>query len=64
MRLVRAHRAVEGGHRADAWRMVLGHVSVQPLADQVVAAVKDALDAWLAYRDGVARGMGIDRPAT
>src|SRR5262249_46167262 len=25
MRLVRAHRAVEADHRADAWRMVLGH---------------------------------------
>jgi pyrroloquinoline-quinone synthase len=25
MRLVRAHRAVEGGHRKDAWQMVLGH---------------------------------------
>lgn len=62
MRLVRAHRAVEGGHRRDAWDMVLGHVPDEgPLADRVVSAVAGAHAAWLSYRDGVARAMGLRR---
>ncbi len=60
MRLVRVHRLVEGGHRDDAWNMVLGHVGGE-LADPVTAAVERALASWLAYRDGVARRIGIAR---
>jgi pyrroloquinoline-quinone synthase len=60
MRLARAHRAVEGGHRADAWTMVLEHAS-DDVADAVIAAVRDAHRAWLAYRDAVARAMGLAR---
>jgi pyrroloquinoline-quinone synthase len=59
MRLPRAHRAVEGGHRRDAWQMVLGHA--EGAAEDVAAAVEEALAAWLAYRDGVARAMGLAR---
>ena len=62
MRLARAHRAVEGDHRADAWRMVLEHTSAEAGAD-VVAAVETAHSLWLAYRDAVARDMGLSRPA-
>lgn len=63
MRLVRAHRAVESGHRRDAWRMVLGHV--QPgEPEAIVGAMREAHAAWLAYRDGVARAMGLSRPAS
>jgi pyrroloquinoline quinone (PQQ) biosynthesis protein C len=59
MRLARAHRAVEGGHREDAWKMVLGHAEGH---EEVIAtAVEEALSAWLAYRDGVARRMGLSR---
>ena len=62
MRLVRAHRAVESGHRADAWAMVLDHASDNStLADGVISAVDEAQQAWLAYRDGVARAMGLRR---
>jgi pyrroloquinoline-quinone synthase len=62
MRLVRAHRAVEGDHRKDAWDMLLRHVPDRPAhADAVVAAVSEAHRAWLAYRDGVARAMGLQR---
>jgi pyrroloquinoline quinone (PQQ) biosynthesis protein C len=61
MRLVRAHRAVEGGHRKDAWNMVLGHVSDAALAEQVVRAAEEAHRAWSDYRDGVARAMGLAR---
>jgi pyrroloquinoline-quinone synthase len=61
MRLVRAHRAVERGHRADAWRMVIEHAGRdEALAARVVAAVEEARVAWLAYRDGVARAMSLD----
>jgi pyrroloquinoline quinone (PQQ) biosynthesis protein C len=63
MRLVRAHRMVEGDHRADAWRALLAHVPEgDALEDEVVAAVARALELWLAYRDGVARAMGLARP--
>lgn len=62
MRLVRAHRAVEGGHRDDAWNMVLGHAKGPPdLQEQIVEAVLQARALWLAYRDGVARAMSLDR---
>lgn len=62
MRLVRAHRLVEGGHREDAWRMILGHVPKgSDLEEPVAQAVERALELWLAYRDGVARRIGIER---
>lgn len=62
MRLVRAHRAVEGGHRTDAWNMVLGHAPrAAAVHQQIVDAVLEARTLWLAYRDGVARAMNIDR---
>jgi hypothetical protein len=58
--LTKAHRSVEGSHRASAWRMILGHV--QPHAfDHVVAAMEEALSGWLAYRDDVARACGLTR---
>ncbi|HTJ81900.1 MAG TPA: iron-containing redox enzyme family protein [Polyangiaceae bacterium] len=57
--LVRAHRAVEGGHRLDAWRMILSHVRAPSDAELVVAAVEEARARWLRYRDGVARAMGV-----
>jgi pyrroloquinoline quinone (PQQ) biosynthesis protein C len=64
MRLVRAHRAVEGGHRADAWRMVLEHARDAATQDLVVRAMEDTLAGWLAYRGAVARAMAIiPRPA-
>jgi pyrroloquinoline quinone (PQQ) biosynthesis protein C len=60
LRLPRAHRAVEAGHRRDAWQMVLGHA--EPGAERAIAgAVEEALAAWLSYRDGVARAMGLRR---
>jgi len=58
MDLVRAHRAVEGGHRKDAWRMVLEHARGHEAS--IVEHVERALRLWLAYRDGVCRAAGID----
>jgi pyrroloquinoline quinone (PQQ) biosynthesis protein C len=58
MLLLRAHRAVEGAHRQDAWASVLDHTPVE-LAESVAQAVETSLARWLAYRDGVARKMGV-----
>jgi pyrroloquinoline quinone (PQQ) biosynthesis protein C len=62
LRLPRAHRAVEAGHRRDAWEMVLGHADAST-TPAITAAVEEALAAWLSYRDGVARAMGLRRSA-
>jgi pyrroloquinoline-quinone synthase len=58
--LTKAHREVEGEHRAAAWRVMLEHV---PAADhlEVVAAMEEALRHWQAYRDGVAAAVGLTR---
>ncbi len=58
--LTKAHRRVEGSHRAAAWRIVLDHV---PAGDRagVVAAMESVLAAWLAYRDEVAVACGLAR---
>jgi pyrroloquinoline-quinone synthase len=58
--LTKAHRAVEGGHRAAAWRMVLDHVPAHEHA-AVLRAMEEALDAWLRYRDAVAAACGVER---
>jgi hypothetical protein len=60
MRLARAHRAVEGDHRKDAWDILLLHLPADPEAPEtVVGAVEQARQSWLSYRDGVARAMGL-----
>jgi hypothetical protein len=58
--LTKAHRTVEGSHRAAAWRIVLDHVAAAD-RDGVVEAVGQTLTAWLAYRDAVAAACGITR---
>lgn len=58
--LTKAHRKVEGSHRAAAWRMVLDHV--EPASRRaVVAAMRGCLHAWLCYRDEVAEACGLSR---
>jgi len=60
MRLARAHRAVEGDHRRDAWDMLLHELPPGPGAGEIVVeAVEQAHGSWLCYRDGVARAMGL-----
>jgi pyrroloquinoline quinone (PQQ) biosynthesis protein C len=62
MQLTRAHAKVEGGHRGDAWSMVLDHVPDDgPIARDVVATCAKALAAWHRYRDGVAERMQLSR---
>jgi pyrroloquinoline quinone (PQQ) biosynthesis protein C len=63
MHLVRAHGDVEGGHRGDAWRMVLDHATEDAMAKTVVDTCMDALVRWHRYRDGVAELMGLVRDA-
>jgi pyrroloquinoline-quinone synthase len=64
MELTRAHAQVEGGHRADAWAMVLSHAREgTEAARAVLDTCEEALGAWLAYRDGVAERMGLRRQA-
>jgi pyrroloquinoline-quinone synthase len=58
--LTKAHRKVEGGHRADAWAVLLDHVATVDRAP-VVAAMARALELWLEYRDGVAEACGLNR---
>jgi pyrroloquinoline quinone (PQQ) biosynthesis protein C len=58
--LTRAHRRVEGSHRAAAWRVVLDHVEAEARS-RVVDAMQQALERWSAYRDEVAAACGIAR---
>jgi len=59
--LTKAHRRVEGSHRAAAWRSLLDHVKP---AEQpgVLDAMERTLAAWLAYRDAVAAACDLIRP--
>jgi pyrroloquinoline-quinone synthase len=64
MELARAHAQVEGGHRADAWRMLLPHApDGSDAAVAAAATCEEALTMWHAYRDGVAERMGVRREA-
>jgi len=56
--LTKAHRQVEGEHRAAAWRVLLDHVPPND-HDAVLRAMNEILAAWLAYRDDVAKACGI-----
>ena len=58
--LTKAHRQVEGEHRAAAWRIIIGHVP-DVARERVVEAMQSALEAWLAYRDDVAAACGLTR---
>lgn len=58
LKLTKAHRKVEGNHRASAWKSILGHV--QPARrEPVLRAMEQALMHWLAYRDDVAKACGL-----
>lgn len=61
LELPRIHRTVEGGHRAGAWRTMLEHVEEDARA-HVVEVLESCLAAWLAYKDDVARAVGLTRP--
>jgi hypothetical protein len=58
--LTKAHRGVEGEHRASAWRAMLEHAPVDARPG-VIASMEETLAHWLAYRDEVARAVGLER---
>jgi pyrroloquinoline-quinone synthase len=58
--LTKAHRKVEGNHRAAAWRIILDHVPAGARSD-VIDTLERALAGWLAYRDDVAAAVGLRR---
>lgn len=60
LQLTKAHRAVEGEHRAGAWRVMLDHVEIGA-RPEVITAMEQALELWLRYRDGVAEACGLSR---
>lgn len=59
MELVRAHAKVEGGHRSDAWEMVLGNITSSSIETKVFETCQKGLVMWHRYRDGVAERMGL-----
>lgn len=63
MQLVRAHGDVEGGHRADAWKILLDNTNDADTTNVVVSTCTEALVRWHRYRDGVAERMGLARDA-
>lgn len=58
--LTKAHRQVEGEHRAAAWRVILDHADPGQ-RPSVVESMDQALRAWQAYRDDVAEACGLVR---
>lgn len=60
MALSKAHRAVEGDHRASAWKIILYYVPAERRS-AVLSAMEEALASWLRYRDDVAQVCGIER---
>lgn len=58
--LTKAHRRVEGNHRAAAWAAILDHVT-PTRRGTIIRAMEEALDHWLNYRDAVAAVCGIER---
>ena len=57
--LTKAHRQVEGNHRAAAWAAILDHVK-PTRRGTVIRGMQEALTAWLAYRDAVAEVCGVE----
>ena len=61
MDLIRAHQFVEGGHRHDAYAMVVDGARSRVQQDFILETLQRTLDLWLRYRDGVARACGIKK---
>jgi pyrroloquinoline-quinone synthase len=59
MNLTRAHQKVEGGHRQDAYAMVVAGADDLRHQRAVIASVEKSLELWLRYRDAVARACGL-----
>ncbi len=62
MDLIRAHQAVEAGHRHDAYDMVVGHAVTAAQQRAVLACLRKSLSLWLRFRDGIANSCGLKKP--
>jgi pyrroloquinoline-quinone synthase len=60
--LTKAHRRVEGSHRAAAWKVLLSYVEARHHS-ALITAMEQALQGWLEYRDDVAHACGVTRAA-
>jgi pyrroloquinoline-quinone synthase len=60
--LIRAHYLVEHGHRLDAWQIVLQNANSRAARKRIYDHLLRSLELWLAYREGVAKAVGI-RPS-
>ncbi|MGH7773982.1 MAG: iron-containing redox enzyme family protein [Candidatus Binatia bacterium] len=58
--LTKAHRRIEGEHRASAWKTILDYVPAEK-RKVVVLAMEEALTYWQRYRDTVAFACGIEQ---
>jgi pyrroloquinoline-quinone synthase len=58
LELTKAHRAVEGEHRASAWQVMVEHIPAED-HEACVSWLTEAVDRWKAYRDEVAEHCGI-----
>lgn len=59
--LIKVHYAVEGDHRRSAWEGLVQSIP-EFLKGLVIQRMKEALDLWLLFRDGVCLEMGLDNP--
>jgi len=59
MDLIRAHQMVEGGHRHDAYSMVVNYAKEPSRQESVLKVMEKSLQLWLRYRDAVARACGL-----
>lgn len=59
MDLIRAHQMVEGGHRHDAYAMVVNEAKTRGQQDMILRTMERTLTLWLRYRDGVARACQL-----
>jgi len=59
MDLIRAHQMVEGGHRHDAYAMVVNQAKTRAQQDKILTTLQGTLTLWLRYRDGVARACQL-----
>jgi len=57
--LIRAHQLVEGGHRHDAYAMVVNQAKTRAQQDTILTTLQRTLTLWLSYRNGVARACDL-----
>lgn len=60
--LTKAHRQVEGSHRAAAWR-IIGECVPEKDHQRSVDQMERTLEGWQLYRDEVAVACGLKRPS-